>query len=48
MKVFIPPRNRRFGTVDILGLAGLVGLLVVAAAGLAVGAGAFRRRDLTT
>jgi hypothetical protein len=28
MKVLIPPRNRRFGTVDILGLAGVVGLLV--------------------
>ncbi len=28
MKVFLPPRNRSFGTVDILGLAGLVGLLV--------------------
>lgn len=28
MKVLIPPRNRRFGTVDALGIAGLVGLLV--------------------
>jgi hypothetical protein len=28
MKVLIPPRNRRFGTVDALGLAGILGLLV--------------------
>ncbi|MFP2925729.1 DUF2752 domain-containing protein [Pyxidicoccus sp. 3LG] len=28
MKVIIPPRNRRFGTVDALGLAGILGLLV--------------------
>lgn len=28
MKVLIPPRNRRFGTVDALGIAGIVGLLV--------------------
>ncbi len=28
MKVFIPPPNRRFGFVDALGLAGVVGLLV--------------------
>lgn len=28
MKVFLPPRNRRLGTVDYLGLIGLVGLLV--------------------
>lgn len=28
MKVFIPPRNRRLGTVDYMGLMGLVGLLV--------------------
>jgi hypothetical protein len=28
MKVLIPPRNRRFGTVDLLGLIGIVGLLV--------------------
>jgi hypothetical protein len=28
MKVLIPPRNRHFGTVDALGLAGIVGLLV--------------------
>ncbi|WP_426749473.1 DUF2752 domain-containing protein [Myxococcus sp. Y35] len=28
MKVIIPPRNRRFSTVDVLGLAGIVGLLV--------------------
>ncbi|MCY1016347.1 DUF2752 domain-containing protein [Pyxidicoccus sp. MSG2] len=28
MKVLIPPRNRSFGTVDALGIAGIVGLLV--------------------
>lgn len=28
MKVLIPPRNRRLGTVDYLGLIGLVGLLI--------------------
>ncbi|MCP3138853.1 DUF2752 domain-containing protein [Pyxidicoccus xibeiensis] len=28
MKVIVPPRNRRFGTVDALGLAGILGLLV--------------------
>lgn len=28
MKVIIPPRNRRFGTVDALGLTGVLGLLV--------------------
>ncbi|WP_141325241.1 DUF2752 domain-containing protein [Myxococcus sp. AB025B] len=28
MKVFLPPRNRRLGTVDYLGLIGLAGLLV--------------------
>lgn len=28
MKVLIPPRNRRPGTVDALGLAGILGLLV--------------------
>jgi len=28
LKVIIPPRNRRFSTVDVLGLAGIVGLLV--------------------
>ncbi|WP_164007377.1 DUF2752 domain-containing protein [Pyxidicoccus trucidator] len=28
MKVLIPPRNRRFSTVDALGLAGILGLLV--------------------
>ncbi|WP_338869668.1 DUF2752 domain-containing protein [Myxococcus stipitatus] len=28
MQVFIPPRNRRLGTVDYMGLMGLVGLLV--------------------
>jgi hypothetical protein len=28
MKLVIPPRNRRFSTVDALGIAGVVGLLV--------------------
>ncbi|NMO15850.1 DUF2752 domain-containing protein [Pyxidicoccus fallax] len=28
MKVLIPPRNRRLGTVDVLGIIGVVGLLV--------------------
>jgi len=28
MKVLVPPRNRRLGTVDYLGIIGLVGLLI--------------------
>lgn len=28
MKVSLPPRNRRLGTVDVLGIIGVVGLLV--------------------